>query len=162
MAMEPRLAYKTASPGVHKAMLQLHTDVEHCGLDVALLNLVYLRASQINGCAYCIDMHTKDARVQGETGQRLYLLSAWRKAPFYSDRERAALAWTEAVTRLERGEVPDETFQRARTQFTEKELADLTLAVVAINGWNRLNIAFRIPGGAYQPTPPRQPGGVPA
>jgi AhpD family alkylhydroperoxidase len=159
--MEPRWTYQTASPGVYKAMLELHGYLEHCGLDPSLLNLVYLRASQLNGCAYCIDMHTKDARALGETEQRLYLLNAWRETSLYSDRERAALAWTEAVTRLERGEVPEEVFQRARVQFTEKELADLTLAVVAINGWNRLSIAARTPGGAYQPAAPRQHVGAP-
>ncbi len=112
---------------------------------------MYLRASQLNGCAYCIDMHTKDARAQGETEQRLYLVSAWREAPVYTDRERAALGWTEAVTRLEHAEVPDDVYREARAQFSDRELADVTLAIVAINGWNRLNIAFRAPAGDYVP-----------
>jgi AhpD family alkylhydroperoxidase len=115
------------------------------------LELVKLRASQINGCAYCIDMHTKDARVGGETEQRLYALSAWRETPFYSDRERAAIAWTEAVTQVAEGHVPDEVYELARQHFTEKELVDLTLGIVAINGWNRLAISFRTVPGTYTP-----------
>ena len=116
-----------------------------------MLELVRLRASQINGCAYCIDMHTKDARAEGETEQRLYGLSAWEEAPFYTDRERAALAWTETITGIAWKHVPDETYRAARQQFNEKELADLTLAVIAINGWNRLAIPFRTVPGTYQP-----------
>ena len=121
-----------------------------CGLDHALLELVKLRASQINGCAHCIDMHTKELRAGGETEQRLYLLDAWRETPLYSDRERAALAWTEAVTLVTEGHVPDDVYQLARAQFDEQELANLTLAIVAINGANRLNIAFRTVPGSYR------------
>jgi len=135
----------------YQAMLGLGAAVSRGGLEPALLELVKIRASQINGCGYCLDMHTKDARANGETEQRLYLLSAWRDANVYSERERAALAWTEAVTRLEGQEVPDEVFELARAQFTEEELVALTLAIVAINGWNRLSIAFRRPAGDYQP-----------
>jgi AhpD family alkylhydroperoxidase len=149
--VEARLNYVKIAPDVYKAMLNLQEAVSHSGLDAKLLNLVVLRASQINGCAVCIDMHTKDMRADGESEQRLYLLSAWRESPFYSDRERAALAWTEAVTQITDGHVPDEVFQEARRQFSDAELAKLTLAVVAINGWNRLGIAFRIPPGRYQP-----------
>lgn len=116
----------------------------------SLLELVKIRASQINGCAYCIDMHTKDARARGESEQRLYLLDAWRESPFYTERERAALEWTEAVTLITRGHVPDEVYERVRRQFEEGELANLTLAVVAINGWNRLCISFRVPVGDYK------------
>jgi len=116
-----------------------------------LLELVKTRASQINGCAFCIDMHTKDARANGETEQRLYALNAWRETPFYTDRERAALAWTEAVTLISEGHVPEDVFEQARAQFSDEELVNLTVALVAINGWNRLSIAFRVPAGAYQP-----------
>jgi AhpD family alkylhydroperoxidase len=122
------------------------------GLETNLLDLVRLRASQINGCAYCIDMHSKDLRAEGESEQRLYLLDAWREAPFDSDRERAALAWTEAVTLVADGHVPDEVYDEVRRHFTDDELARLTLAVVAINGWNRFAIAFRAPAGHHQPT----------
>jgi AhpD family alkylhydroperoxidase len=117
-----------------------------------MLELVKLRASQINGCAYCVDMHTKDARAQGETEQRLYAVVVWREAPFFSERERAALAWTEALTLVSRGNVADEVYEIARRQFSEKELVDLTMAIVAINGWNRLAISFRTPAGTYQPS----------
>src|SRR5687768_15420518 len=147
-AMKARLDFRKASPPADKAMSGLHAFVRNCGLDHSLLELVKLRASQINGCAHCIDMHTKELRADGESEQRLYLLDAWQESPFYTDRERAALAWTEAVTRVTRGHVPDEVYAQARAQFSEKELADLTLAVIAINGANRLNIAFRtVPGG---------------
>lgn len=148
---EQRMSYAKTAPEVYRAMLQLHEYLSQCGLDEGLLNLVYLRASQINGCAFCIDMHWKDLRAAGEDEQRLYMLGAWREWPGYSDRERAALAWTEAVTRLTDGDVPDEVYRAAREQFDEAELAKLTLAVVAINGWNRLNIAFRREAGGYQP-----------
>jgi AhpD family alkylhydroperoxidase len=133
------------------AMLGLEKYLRTCGLPQALLDLIKLRVSQINGCAYCIDMHSKDLRAAGETEQRLYLLDAWREAPFYSERERAALDWAEAVTRVTEGHVPDEVFEQARSQFSEEELANLTLAVVAINGWNRISIAFRAVPGTYQP-----------
>jgi AhpD family alkylhydroperoxidase len=125
--------------------------VEQCGLEPALLELVKLRASQINGCAMCIDMHTKDARAHGETEQRLYLLDAWRETPFYTDRERAALLWTEAVTDIARDRVPDEVYEAVRPWFSEAELVDLTMAVVAINSWNRFNVALRTVPGGYQP-----------
>jgi AhpD family alkylhydroperoxidase len=132
-------------------MLGLEGYLHHCKLETKLLNLVRLRVSQINGCAYCIDMHSKDLRATGETEQRLYSLDAWRETPFYNEREQTALEWAEAVTHITQGHVPDEVFARAREQFSEPELVDLTLAVVAINGWNRLNIAFRTVPGAYQP-----------
>jgi AhpD family alkylhydroperoxidase len=133
-------------------MAALEKYVHQSDLEQSLIELVKLRASQINGCAYCIDMHTKDARAAGESEQRLYALSAWQETPFYSARERAALAWTEAVTLVADGHVPDEVYEQTRTQFGEKELVDLTMAVIAINGWNRLAISFRAVPGAYQPT----------
>jgi AhpD family alkylhydroperoxidase len=125
--------------------------LHECGLEEPLLDLINLRASQINGCAYCLDMHWKDLRAIGENEQRLYSLDAWRESPFYSDRERAALEWTEAVTLITNGHVPDEVYEEVRPHFSEKELSDLTLAIVAINGWNRLNISARTVPGAYQP-----------
>jgi len=125
--------------------------VQKTGLAPGLVDLVNLRVSQINGCAYCLDMHSKDLRARGETEQRIYMLSAWREMPdLYNARERAALAWAEAVTRLTDQEVPDEVYEQAAQEFSEKELAQLTLAVVAINGWNRLNVAFRTPAGNYK------------
>ena len=139
------------SPEVYRAMLALESAVKATGLESNLLDLVKLRASQINGCAFCIDMHSKDLRAEGESEERLYLLDAWREAPFYSDRERAALAWTEAVTVIAHSHVPDEVYEQARQHFTDDELAKLTLAIVSINGWNRLNIAFRTAPGGYQP-----------
>ncbi len=148
--MKARLDFRKASPKANTAMSALHDFVRSCGLDHALLELVKLRASQINGCAHCIDMHTKELRAEGESEQRLYLLNAWRESPFYSDRERAALAWTEAVTLLADGSVPDAVYEEARAQFSEQELVNLTMAVVAINGANRLNIAFRTVPGSYQ------------
>jgi AhpD family alkylhydroperoxidase len=149
--MEPRLKYAHVAPEGYQAMRALEGYVKSSGLEPALLELVKLRASQINSCAYCIDMHTKDARAHGETEQRLYALSAWREAPFYTERERAALAWTEAVTKVFDEHVPDNVYELARKQFTEKELVDLTLAIIAINGWNRLAISFRTVPGSYQP-----------
>lgn len=149
--MIPRLDAFAAAPESMQAMLKLEQHVRDCGLEHSLIELVKIRASQINGCGYCIDMHTKDARANGESEQRLYLLSAWREANVYSERERAALAWTEAVTRLEHQEVPDSVYELARSQFTEDELVALTLAIVAINGWNRFSIAFRRTAGDYQP-----------
>jgi AhpD family alkylhydroperoxidase len=150
--MSSRLVWKTASPNAYKAMLGLEDHLEQCGLEPLLLDLVRTRASQLNGCAYCIDMHTKDLRARGEREQRIYLLDAWRETDFYSERERAALAWTEAVTRLTDGQVSDDVFAQARAHFTEAELADLTLAVVTINAWNRFSIAFRPPVGGYTST----------
>ena len=149
--MEPRIDQRKVAPGAIKAMLGLESYLHKSSLDEPLLNLVRLRVSQINGCAYCIDMHSKDLRAAGETEQRLYSLDAWRETPFYTDREQAALAWAEAVTQVNEGHVPDAVFKQARDQFSEQELADLTLAVVAINGWNRLNIAFRTVPGTYEP-----------
>jgi AhpD family alkylhydroperoxidase len=146
--MPERLNPRDAAPEAMNAMSRLHTWVRNCGLENTLLELVKLRASQMNGCAWCIDMHTKELRAAGESEQRLYLLSAWRECPFYSARERAALAWTEALTRLDRCDVPDEVYALARGEFSEQELVNLTLAIVAINGANRINIAFRaVPGG---------------
>ncbi|HMM50400.1 MAG: carboxymuconolactone decarboxylase family protein [Burkholderiales bacterium] len=148
--MEQRLDYKAASPQALKAMLHVQQHVNGCGLEISLLELVKSRASQINGCAWCLDMHTKDARALGETEQRLYLLPVWREAHCYSERERAALAWTEAVTQIAgTHDVPDEVYQQARRHFDEKALVDLTLAIIAINGWNRLNVAFRTRVGDY-------------
>jgi AhpD family alkylhydroperoxidase len=135
---------------VPEAISALHIFVRKCGLEHALLELVKLRASQINGCAHCIDMHTKELRADGESEQRLYLLCAWRESPFYSDRERAALAWTEAVTLITNGDVPDEVYETARAQFSEEELANLSVAITTINAANRLNIAFRTVPGSYR------------
>ncbi len=154
--MEPRINYQKVAQGALDAMLELSSYVRKCGLEESLLNLVNLRASQINGCAFCIDMHWKDLRAAGEDEQRLYGLDAWQESPYYSDRERAALAWTEAVTNIREGHVPDEVFQKVRKEFSDKELADLTLAVTTINSWNRINIALRTEPGAYQPPKARQ------
>ncbi len=150
--MEPRIRYAQVAPGGYRAMSGLEHYVDESGLEPSLLDLVKLRASQINGCAFCIDMHSKDARARGETEQRLYALDAWEETSFYTERERAALAWTEAVTKISEGHVPNELYERARKQFTEKELVDLTLASVAINGWNRLAISFRSVPGSYHPS----------
>jgi AhpD family alkylhydroperoxidase len=143
--------FRKASPGGAKAIADLHVFVASCGLEHTLLELVKLRASQINGCAHCIDMHAKELRAAGESEQRIYLLNAWQEAPIYSARECAALAWTEAVTCVTEGHVPDAVYETARAQFNEQELADLTIAVVAINAANRLNIAFRTVPGSYRP-----------
>ena len=149
--MEPRLDYRKHVPlEALQALYALESYVRKSGLETKLLELVRMRASQINGCAYCIDMHSKDARAEGETEQRLYGLSAWRETPFYTDRERAALEWTEAVTLVSRDQVPDEVYQSVRGQFSEAELINLTLAVVAINSWNRVAISFRAVPGSYQ------------
>ncbi|HLH97950.1 MAG TPA: carboxymuconolactone decarboxylase family protein [Xanthobacteraceae bacterium] len=151
--MKARVDFRKASPDGSKAMNELHSFVHKCGLERRLLELVKLRASQINGCAHCVDMHSKELRADGETEQRIYLLDAWQESPFYSERERAALAWTEAVTLVTHGHVPEDVYQAARAQFDERELVNLTLAIVAINGANRLNIAFRTIPGAYVPAP---------
>ena len=148
--MKARLDFRKASPPAAKAIGDLHAFVRRCSLDHALLELIKLRASQINGCAHCIDLHTKELRATGEPEQRLYLLNAWRESPFYSERERAALAWTEALTLVTDGHVRDEVYAAARAQFSEEELANLTIAIVAINGANRLNIAFRTVPGSYR------------
>ncbi len=149
--MEPRFDFGKVAPGVYQAMIGLEKYLHQCGLEESLLHLIRLRGSQINGCAYCLDMHWKDLRAIGESEQRLYSLDAWEESPYYSDRERAALAWTEAVTRVSETHVPDSVYEEARKQFSEKELADLTLAVAAINSWNRLSIASRTVPGTYQP-----------
>lgn len=147
--MTQRLDYKNASADAFKALMFTEQQVHKSGLEPSLLELVKTRASQINNCAWCLDMHTKDARARGEAEQRLYLLTAWREAPCYSPRERAALAWTEAVTQIGGGEVSDEIYAAAREHFGEKALVDLTLAIIAINGWNRMNVAFRTTVGEY-------------
>jgi AhpD family alkylhydroperoxidase len=147
--MKARINLMRVNPGVMQAMLGLERQVHKAGLDSRLLDLVRMRASQINGCAYCLDMHSKDARANGETEQRLYGLEAWRETPYYSERERAALEWTEALTLVSESHVPDEVFERVRAQFSEDELVHLSLAVVAINGWNRLNVAARTVPGDY-------------
>ena len=150
--MSRRLEYGKVAPGALQAMHALEKYVRESGLERKLLELVKVRASQINGCAYCVDMHTKDARVLGETEQRLYAVPVWRETPFFSERERAALAWTEAVTLVAQSGVPDEEYRLARSQFSEKELVDLTMAIIAINGWNRLAISFGALVGSYQPS----------
>lgn len=150
--MKSRLNSLNLNSPVYQAMLALEMSVRNAGkLETSLLELVRMRASQINGCAYCLDMHSKDARAEGETEQRLYCLPAWRETPFYTERERAALVWTEAVTLVAGEHVPDDVFDQARKQFSEEELTYLTLAIVAINGWNRFAISFRSVPGAYQP-----------
>ena len=154
--METRLDPIKSAPEVYRAMLALESAVKATGLESNLLDLVKLRASQINGCAYCTDMHSKDLRAAGESEERVYLLDVWREAPFYSDRERAALAWTEAITLIAKDHVPDDVYEEARRHFTDGELAKLTLAIVAINGWNRFGIAFRAAPGHYQPARQRE------
>jgi AhpD family alkylhydroperoxidase len=152
MELQPRLQMDKIAPEVLKTLLQVSAYIHnHSGLEPSLLNLVFLRASQINGCAWCIDMHTKDARALGETEQRLYLVSAWREAPFYTERERAAFAWTEAVTLVAKDHVPDDVYENVKPHFTDNELVNLTLAVTQINAWNRFNVAFRNIAGSYQP-----------
>ena len=152
--MPARINFPKVAPEAYMAMRSLEAYLRQCGLEKSLLELVKTRASQLNGCAYCIDMHTKDARAHGETEQRLYALSAWRETPFFSDRERAALAWTEAVTLVADAPIEEEDYDAAREYFDEKSLVDLTLAIVAINGWNRLSIAFATVPGTYRPATP--------
>src|SRR5262245_3144560 len=149
--MVVRLNYGRVAPGVYTAMDALDKYLATCGLEESLLHLVKLRASQMNGCAYCLDMHWKDLRAVGEGEQRLYSLDAWKECPYYSERDRAALKWTEAVTFLADGHISDEVYAHAKSQFTDKELSDLTLAIATINAWNRLSIAARLTPGAYQP-----------
>lgn len=149
--MKPRLDYQRANPGAFNAMLGMEKYVRQCGLEYSLIELIKTRASQINGCAYCIDMHTQDARAAGETEQRLYGLSAWREAPFYTERERMALELTEAVSLIADAGVPDELYQRATGHFTEEELVNVITAIITINGWNRLALSFRAVAGTYQP-----------
>jgi AhpD family alkylhydroperoxidase len=151
LVMQTRINAQKVSPAAYKAMLNLEMYIrQSSGLEHSLIGLIKTRASQINGCAFCIDMHTKDARAAGETEQRLYALNAWRETPFYTDRERAALAWTEAITLIADGHAPDDVYEEVRQRFTEEELVNLTLAIVTINGWNRLSIAFRALPGSYQ------------
>lgn len=149
--MKPRLDYGTVAPGTYDAMDALDRYLQDCSLEKALIMLVQLRASQLNGCAYCLDMHWKDLRAIGENEQRLYSLDAWRECPYYTERERAALAWTEAVTLITNDHVSDAVYEAVRQQFSERELSDLTLALAAINAWNRLSIAGRLTPGTYQP-----------
>lgn len=149
--MKPRIDYKQVAPAAFQAMRAFETFVHSCGLEPTLLELIKIRASQINGCAYCLDMHTKDTRAQGETEQRIYALNAWRETPFFTEKERAALAWTEAVTQVAESQVPDEVYELARKYFDARELVNVTAAIIAINGWNRLAISFRSVPGTYQP-----------
>lgn len=149
--MEPRIDYQQVDPDALKGMMEIEKYMADSGLEKSVYELVKMRASQINGCAFCLDMHSKDARAAGETEQRLYELNAWRETPFYSDRERAALEWTEAVTLISENHVSDELYDSVREYFDEQEIVALTMAVVAINGWNRLAIPFRSVPGSYQP-----------
>jgi AhpD family alkylhydroperoxidase len=148
--VESRFHYLQGAPEVRDALLRLSEFVRQCGLEESLRHLIFLRASQINGCAFCIDMHWKDLRAAGQSEEKLYMLDAWREAPCYTERERAALAWTEAVTLVSHSHVPDEVYAMARQQFSETELANLNLAISLINSWNRMNIAFRMPSGSYR------------
>jgi AhpD family alkylhydroperoxidase len=150
--MQSRFDIASSAPGIYKAMFGLEQYLHSCGLEEKLLHLMKLRASQVNGCAYCIDMHWNDLRAAGETEQRLYGLDAWEESSYYSDRERAALLWTESVTNLQHGHVPDAVFEKVRQQFNDKEISDLTAAVATINAWNRLAISARAVAGEYQPS----------
>jgi AhpD family alkylhydroperoxidase len=151
-SVEARLDVQKIAPGAVQALLGVETYVRKAWHgEPLLLELIKMRASQINGCAYCIDMHSKDARAEGESEQRLYALSAWRETPFFTDRERAALAWTEAITLISQEHAPDRIYNDVRQHFTDQELVDLTMAIVAINGWNRMAIGFRALAGEYQP-----------
>ena len=145
-----RIDYRKVAPAAYRAMLGLETYVRGSGLEHSLLHLIKLRASYLNGCAYCVDMHTKDARAEGETEQRLYAVAVWRETPFFTPRERAALAWTDAVNDVGGTHVPDDVYDEARDHFTEVEIVNLTMAVIAINGWNRLAISFGQPVGSYE------------
>jgi AhpD family alkylhydroperoxidase len=145
------MEYWKIAPGAYKAMASLEAYLHGSGLDPALVHVLKLRASQLNGCAYCIDMHWKDARAGGESEQRLYGLDAWRESPYYTERERAALRWTEALTNVQDGHVSDSVYDAVRGHFSDKELADLTWAIAAINAWNRVAIAFRSEAGTYRP-----------
>jgi AhpD family alkylhydroperoxidase len=150
--MKERIRYEQAAPGAYRAMAGLERYLHVCSVEQPLIHLIKLRASQLNGCAYCVDMHWKDLRALGETEQRLYSLVVWRECPWYSERERAALAWTEAVTLVADGQVPDDVYDAVRPHFSETELADLTFAVATINAWNRLAIASRTTPGTYEST----------
>ena len=150
--MQARLEAQKVSPAAYQAMLGLEMFVrKQSKLEPALIELIKVRASQVNGCAYCIDMHSKDARAEGETEQRIYALSAWEETPFFTDRERAALALTEAITLVREVHVPDAVYEKAKESFSDEELVNLTLAIITINGWNRLAITFRLVPGEYQP-----------
>ena len=149
--MKSRIEYAQVAPGAVEAMRALEKYVRTCGIEPKLLELIKIRASQINGCAYCLDMHTKDARARGETEQRIYALNAWRETPFFTEKERAALAWTESVTQVSASQVSDEVYEIARQCFDEKELVNITIAIIAINGWNRLAVSFRSVPGVYEP-----------
>jgi AhpD family alkylhydroperoxidase len=150
--LEPRIDYQKAlPPEALRAFYQVEHAVHKSGLDPKLLHLIKMRASQINGCAFCLDMHSKDARLAGETEQRLYGLNAWRETPYYTDRERAALEWTEAVTLISRDQTPDDLYERTRKFFDDAEFGALTLAAVMINNWNRIAISFRSVPGSYEP-----------
>ena len=149
--MKARINYAKADPKAVQLLLAVEAHIGGSSLEPKLLHLVKMRASQINGCAFCLDMHSKDARADGETEQRLYSLDAWEEAPYYSERERAALEWTEAITLLNNGHVADSTYERVRPNFNEAEIAALTLAIAMINSWNRLNVALRTEAGGYRP-----------
>ena len=149
--MKARIEVQHVNPKIVQLLLAIEGHLHGSSLGSRLQHLIKTRASQINGCAYCLDMHTKDARAEGESEQRLYALNAWRETPFFDERERAALAWTEAVTQVTEGHVPDDVYELVRLHFTEQELIDLTLAITNINAWNRLNIAFRTVAGDYRP-----------
>lgn len=149
--MQSRLEIQKVAPQAYRAMAALETYVRNSGLEEALILLVKLRASQINGCSYCIDMHAKDARANGESEQRLYALTAWRETPFFTDRERAALNWTEVLTLISASQAPDDIYEDVRQRFTELELVNLTMAIVTINGWNRICVGFRKVPGTYEP-----------
>lgn len=151
--MAARMSYKQAAPNVLRAMLALESATEECGIEPALQNLVKLRASQLNGCAYCVDMHSLDARAGGETEQRLYALPVWRETPFFTERERAALNWAEHLTLLAQDHVPDAVYEEVRQHFSEAEVANLTLVIVTINAWNRFGVGFRLEPGHYSPSP---------
>ena len=148
--MKPRIDYRHVNPRVQQGLLGINVYLHGCSLGGRLLHLVEIRASQINGCAQCLDMHTQDARAEGDSEQRLYALDAWRETPFFDERERAALEWTEAVTLVAETRVPDDVYERVRQHFNEQELIDLTLAITQINTWNRLNVAFRTVAGSYR------------
>lgn len=149
--MTKRLDANRLAPAAMRAIYGVEQYVRGSGLEPTLVHLVKLRASYLNGCAYCVDMHTKDARLQGETEQRLYAVPVWRETPFFTPRERAALAWTETVTELGRTGVPDAAYEEALEHFTELELVNVTMAVIAINAWNRIAVTFRTEPGSYQP-----------
>ena len=149
--MQSRLEIQSVAPQAYRAMAALETYVRNSGLEEALILLLKLRVSQMNGCSYCIDMHSKDARANGESEQRLYALSAWRETPFFTDRERSALDWAEALTLISVSQAPDNVYEQVRQRFTELELVNLTMAIVTINGWNRICVGFRKVPGTYEP-----------